>query len=199
MSVTGFTVATCLVIVAVAIWMIRQHSEASRNVPIVAGPIGVVVPAVCILVAVYIAVSPIVRRGLPTAADVLGYSAAATQTATALLPVTTPTPTPAPPTPAVVPTPEFTPYWVRNHRRTQMWSGRAGPPGITSFGVTSNQFCVFEVVRQQDNSRLYVFNPYDQNYFWIDANDVGPIPDPPERRPEPKPPGVNCADAIFEG
>lgn len=198
MSVTGITVALGLVIVAVTIWMIRQHGEASRNVPMVAGPVGVVVPAVCVLIALYIAAAPIVRRGLPTAADVLGYTAAATQTATALLPATTPTPTAAPPTPAAIPTPEFAPYWVRNHRRTQMWSGRAGPPGVVSFGVTSSQFCVFEVVRQQDNSRLYVMNPYDKNYFWIDANDVGPIPEPPEHRPGPKPPGLNCADALYD-
>jgi hypothetical protein len=98
----------------------------------------------------------------------------------------------------VVPTPEFTSYWVRNHRRTQMWSGRAGPPGVVSFGVTSAQFCIFEVVRPQDNSRLYVLNPYDQNYFWIDATDVGPVGEPPAKKPGPKPAGQNCADALYE-
>jgi hypothetical protein len=198
MSGLGITVALGLVIVAATIWMIRQHSEASRNVPFVAGPLGALVAVGCGIAALYLFLSPFASR-LPSASDVLGYTAAATQTATALLPVSTPTPTAAPPTPAVVATPEFTPYWVRNHRRTQMWSGRAGPPNIVSFGVTSNQFCVFEVVRQQDNARLYVLNPYDQNYFWIDANDVGPIPEPPEHKPGPKPPGLNCADALYEG
>jgi hypothetical protein len=198
MSGMGITLALGLVIVAVTIWMIRQHTEASRNVPIVAGPLGAFIAAASGLAALYLFLAPFASR-LPNASDVLGYTAAATQTATALLPTSTPMPTAAPPPPVVVATPDFTPYWVRNHRRTQMWSGRAGPPNVVSFGVTSGQFCVFEVVRQQDNARLYVMNPYDGNFFWIDANDVGPIPEPPERRPGSKPPGANCADALYEG
>jgi hypothetical protein len=179
--------------------MVRQHGEAARNVPIVAGPLGALIPIGCLVVAAYLLAHPIVSRGLPSVSDVLGYSAAATQTATALLPPSTPTPTAPPLSPLLVPTPEFTPYWVRNHRRTQMWSGRAGPPGVVSFGVTSAQFCIFEVVRQQDNARLYVLNPYDQNYFWIDATDVGPVGEPPEKKPGPRLAGQNCADALYEG
>src|SRR4051794_9679446 len=127
MPVTGAVVALALIIIAAAVWMVRQHSEAVRNVPIVAGALGALLPMVCVAVAAYLLASPIVAR-MPAVADVLGYSAAATQTAVALLPQTTPTPTPPPPTAVVVPTPEFTPYWVRNHRRAQIWSGRAGPP-----------------------------------------------------------------------
>jgi hypothetical protein len=70
---------------------------------------------------------------------------------------------------------------------------------VVSFGVTSAQFCIFEVVRQQDNARLYVLNPYDQNYFWIDATDVGPVDERPTKKPGPKPGGQNCADALYEG
>ena len=38
--------------------------------------------------------------------------------------------------------------------------------------MTSQQFCSFQVARPQDNSRLYVLNPYSKDYFWIDADAV---------------------------
>jgi hypothetical protein len=118
-----------------------------------------------------------------------------------------PTPTSAPaasPVPAAKASPEvskpaFTPIWVKNHRITEMWSGPAGEPNVVSFGTTSAQFCSFQLVRPPDNPRVYVLNPYSNNYFWIDADAVGPIPNPPERRPGPKPSDQNCTDAIYEG
>jgi hypothetical protein len=146
--------------------------------------------------AIYLFTAPIVKRGLPSASGVFGFSAAATQTAIALLPVPTATPTPPPPTP--VPTPEFTPYWVQNTRRTRMWSGPAGPPGVISFGMTSGQGCYFEVSGPLARSRLFVKNPYDMNYFWIDAEAVMPAPQPPEHEPGPKPKDQNCTDVIYD-
>jgi hypothetical protein len=199
MAVTGLTVALGLLVIAFAIWMLREQSEAARNVPIVAGPLGILVPLACVMIAIYILVTPFIRRGLPTNLDLFGNGPAATQTAIALLPTATPTPTPTPQPAGPVPTPDFEPFWVSNFRRTQMWSGRPGPPGVVSFGVTSDQFCVFQVVRQQNSSRLYVLNPYDDNYFWIDAEDVGPLDHDPEHRPGPKPTGQNCSDAVYDG
>ena len=46
--------------------------------------------------------------------------------------------------------------------------------------------------------RLYVLNPYAQDYLWIDAADVGPA-GPPEQRPDPRPTDVNCTQDIYAG
>ncbi len=115
----------------------------------------------------------------------------------------TPAPSPAalaqPATPSPAPTPSFTPFWVKNHRLTEMWSGPPGAPGVTSLGTTSAQFCSFQVVQPPNGPRLYVFNPYTANYLWIDADAVGPVSSPPERRPQARPPNQNCAEAIYDG
>lgn len=117
-----------------------------------------------------------------------------------------PTPTPEPPTPTPLPTPvptptavAFQPFWVKNHRLTEMWSGPTDQPGVISFGTTSQQFCSFQVVRPQEGSRLYVLNPYSHNYFWIDADAVGPVSEPPTRAAGPKPPDQNCAEQLYDG
>lgn len=125
-------------------------------------------------------------------------SVAAAPTAT---PTTAPVPTASAPAVAAAeptPTPAFTPFWVKNHRLAEMWSGQVDAPGVVSFGTTSQQFCSFRVMLPQQEQRLYVFNPYSQNYFWIDADEVGPV-GPPERLPGPPPPGQNCAAAVYEG
>lgn len=109
------------------------------------------------------------------------------------------TPTPAPPTALPTATPQpFVPYWVKNHRLTEMWSGPPDQAGVVSFGTTSSQFCSFQVVRPQDGPRLYVLNPYSKNYFWIDADAVGPVPNPPQRGTGPKPPDQNCAEQLYD-
>ncbi len=100
---------------------------------------------------------------------------------------------------AQAPTPIPTPpgaFWVKNHRPTEMWSGPAGQDGVVSFGTTSGQFCSFLVVRPQDNPRLYVLNPYSNNYLWIDADAVGPS-QAPEHAPSPRPADQNCTDALH--
>ena len=102
-------------------------------------------------------------------------------------------PRPAAPEPAA---PAFAPFWVKNHRTTEMWSGPAGSGGVVSFGATSGPFCSFLVVRPPDNGRLYVFNPFSENYFWIDAEAVGPV-GPPESTPERKPADQNCAGPVH--
>jgi hypothetical protein len=114
-------------------------------------------------------------------------------------------PTPAPvlqPSPTPFPTPTrvaFTPYWVKNHRPTEMWSGQAGQPGVISFGTTTGQFCSFQVMATQDGTRLHVLNPYSKDYFWIDADAVGPVSEPPTRVAGPKPPDQNCAEQLYDG
>ena len=62
MSGMGITLALGLVIVAVTIWMIRQHTEASRNVPIVAGPLGAFIAAASGLAALYLFLAPFASR-----------------------------------------------------------------------------------------------------------------------------------------
>jgi hypothetical protein len=93
----------------------------------------------------------------------------------------------------------FAPYWVKNHRSTEMWSGPAGQPGVVSFGTTSRQFCAFQVERPQEGGRLYVLNPFSQNYFWIDADAVGPVSEAPTRATGPKPADQNCGDQLYDG
>jgi hypothetical protein len=119
---------------------------------------------------------------------------------------TMPTPPAAAPTaapaaaapPAAQPTPAFSPFWVKNHQFTEMWSGPMNGSGIVSFGTTSQQFCSFQVVLPPDGPRLYVFNPVSQNYFWIDADTVGPV-GPPEQRAGQAPAGENCAEVVYSG
>ena len=106
-----------------------------------------------------------------------------------------PTPTPfATPSP-----PAFAPYWVKNHRPTEMWSGPFEQPGVVSFGTTSSQFCSFQVMEPQNGPRLHVFNPYSKNYFWIDADAVGPVSESPRRSSAPKPTDQNCAEQVYDG
>ena len=118
-------------------------------------------------------------------------------------PTAEPSPAAAKPTAAAAapatPTPSFAPFWVKNHRLTELWSGPPEAANVTSFGTTTAQFCSFQVVQPPNGPRLYVFNPYTANYLWIDADAVGPVANPPERRPQPRPAGQNCAEAIYDG
>jgi hypothetical protein len=112
----------------------------------------------------------------------------------------TPVPVAASPSPVLTVTPvAFTPYWVKNHRPTEMWSGQAGQAGVISFGTTSGQFCSFQVVEPQNGSRLHVLNPYSKDYLWIDADAVGPVAEPPQRVAGPKPADQNCTEVIYDG
>lgn len=75
----------------------------------------------------------------------------------------------------------FEPWWVQNHRETQLWSGP--DVGAASFGQVG-QWGYFQVVVPQQGSRLYVFNPVSRNYAYIDAGAVGPSgPSPLVPRP----------------
>jgi hypothetical protein len=95
--------------------------------------------------------------------------------------------------------PTFTPFWVKNFRPTEMWSGPPGQAGVISFGTTSSQFCSFQVMEPQTSARLHVLNPYSKDYFWIDADAVGPVQEAPQRNAGPKPPDQNCAEAVYDG
>src|SRR5262245_58998113 len=127
------------------------------------------------------------------------FAASATPRPTLVAPdQVTPTPRPAP-TPVPEAAPEsFEPVWVQYHRITELWSGASSGPDTVSFGATSGQFCSFLVVLHPEGDRLYVFNPYTQDYLWIDAADVGPV-GPPEQRPDPRPPDVNCTQDVYTG
>lgn len=118
------------------------------------------------------------------------------------LAVASPAPAPTIATPSSVRVPLEQPHWVKNFKITGMWSasgavGDDGKPAI-HFGDTSTQFCSFQVVLPAEQARLYVWNPYWEDYFWIDIADVGPINNEPEHLPGPKPPGQNCAGAIYD-
>jgi hypothetical protein len=134
-------------------------------------------------------------ESLPSVPNPFAASATPRPTIPAVAQVTS---TPLPPSsPAPSPVP-FEPFWVQNHRITELWSGPSSQPDTVSFGATSGQFCSFLVVLPPEGERLYVFNPYSQNYLWIDAADVGPA-GPPEQRPEPGPTDVNCARDVYSG
>jgi hypothetical protein len=113
-------------------------------------------------------------------------------------PPATPTMAPIPAPPTVQPAAAFVPFWVKNHQLTEMWSGPSATPGSVSFGTTSQQFCSFQVVLPPEGERLYVFNPYSQNYFWIDATAVGPV-GAPEQQSGARPPGQNCTEMLYTG
>ena len=127
------------------------------------------------------------------------FAASATPRPTSTAPAQmTPTPRPAPtPVPEMVPEP-FEPFWVQNHRITELWSGASSGPDTVSFGATSEQFCAFLVVLPPEGDRLYVLNPYSQDYLWIDAAAVGPA-GPPDERPDPRPTDANCTQDIHAG
>ena len=80
--------------------------------------------------------------------------------------------------------PEFEPWWVQNHRETELWSGVN--QGAVSFG-TVPQWTTFLVVEPQDGPRLYVFNPATEDYAYIDADAVGPASGAPRPTGEPAP------------
>lgn len=146
--------------------------------------------------ALLLAVLPIVFvasacDSLPSVPNPFAASATPRPTVASVTQVT-PTPVPeAPPEP-------FEPFWVENHRITEMWSGASSGPDTVSFGATSGQFCAFLVVLPPEGDRLHVFNPYSQDYLWIDAADVGQV-GASEQRPEPKPTDVNCTQDIYTG
>lgn len=123
-------------------------------------------------------------------------SAEATPAAPVAPPPAAPTVAPVPARPTAQPTSAFAPFWVKNHQLTEMWSGPSATPGNVSFGTTSQQFCSFQVVLPREGERLYVFNPYSQNYFWIDSTAVGPV-GPPEQRPGAWPPEQNCSEILY--
>ncbi len=109
------------------------------------------------------------------------------------IPTAVPTPTPPPPTATTPPE-----NWVKNHRVTEMWSGPGSDLKAISFGPTATQFCAFRVEGPPQGGRLYVYNPYNDGRFWIDADAVGPVVPPPHSA-SPKPANVNCAEIVYDG
>ncbi|HEV7215871.1 MAG TPA: hypothetical protein VGP33_12215 [Chloroflexota bacterium] len=71
----------------------------------------------------------------------------------------------------------FQPFWVENFVTTSIWSGLDA--AAINFG-NQPQFSSFLVVKAQNGSRLYVFNPRSGNFGYVDAAAVGPS-GPPAR------------------
>ncbi|MFN8524373.1 MAG: hypothetical protein U0821_14840 [Chloroflexota bacterium] len=92
----------------------------------------------------------------------------------------------------------FKPFWVKNHRITEMWSGSGEDKAAVSFGATSHQFCSFLVVRPENHGRLYVLNLATRNYHWIDSDAVGPAPSEPPTEKGPAPAGRNCGEVRYD-
>ena len=73
---------------------------------------------------------------------------------------------------------------MATHQSTDLWSDSdAG----RSFG-TVRPFTYFQLTGQSADGRLYVLNPYSKDYFWIDADAVGPVAEAPTKATGPKPP-----------
>jgi hypothetical protein len=53
------------------------------------------------------------------------------------------------------------------------------------YGVAGPQYTTFTVVAPQLGNRLFVYNPVTENYGWIDARSVGPVPAPSPSVPSP--------------
>ena len=150
-----------------------------------------------------------VRRGVLAVAVVLGLVLGGCESVPGLPPNPFRTPptfvADLPPTPTrvvVVPTETpvpFQPYWVKNHRQTEMWSGQVGQPGVVSFGKTSDQFCLFQVLLPQEGARVFVLNPFGRGEFWIEADAIGPVAEEPRHTSGPKPEDQNCAGVLFDG
>src|SRR4051794_38780951 len=79
------------------------------------------------------------------------------------------------------------PAWVATVQPTDLWSD---PGGGGSFGQVP-QGSYFQLTGQDATGRLYVLNPRTQNYAWVDAAAVGPVPAPTDdsylRDPAPAP------------
>ncbi|HZU06859.1 MAG TPA: L,D-transpeptidase [Chloroflexota bacterium] len=102
----------------------------------------------------------------PGAADETGHGAPSEEPA-----LTSPAPPDAVPTDAETEEPR----WVATHRPTELWSDSDG--GV-SFGPI-RQWSYLQLTGQAADGRLYVFNPRTNNYAWVDADAVGPVPPPP--------------------
>lgn len=162
-----------------------------------------IVGGIIILLFVFVpALSSLFTGGGPATAAAPAPARQATSAPTSPPATQRPTVAPTvPPTPVRTALPQT--YWVKNHKTTGMWSasgnpGDDGKPAV-KFGDTSSQFCSFLVMLPQERSRLYVFNPYTNDYFWIDADAIGPTGQSPERRREAKLGGQNCAEAVYDG
>lgn len=70
----------------------------------------------------------------------------------------------------------FAPYWVQNHRLTQLWSGPN--QDAASFG-TVPAWSYFQVMEPQRGTRLHVLDARTGNFAYLDAADVGPSGPPP--------------------
>lgn len=92
-------------------------------------------------------------------------------------------PVPTPPAPQPTPRPPaapFTPFWVQNHRATQLWSGLDRE--AVTFGVAP-PWSYFQVVEPQSDGRLRVLDARTGNFAFVEAVDVGPSGPPPEAEP----------------
>lgn len=92
----------------------------------------------------------------------------------------------------------FVPFWVKNHMTADMWSSPAGQSDGKSLGITSAQFCTFRAMRPPNGDRVFVFNPFTGDYFWVDASAIGPVPEPQHRPVSAKPSTGNCSEILYD-
>ena len=86
----------------------------------------------------------------------------------------------------------FAPYWVQNHRPTELWSGPDDK--ASSFGPVA-PFSYFKVLAPQRGPRLYVQNPLNGGTAWIPATAIGPSGEPPASYFAPPPAPAPAASA----
>ncbi|HLH23860.1 MAG TPA: L,D-transpeptidase family protein [Chloroflexota bacterium] len=89
--------------------------------------------------------------------------------------------------PPAAPAADDSPGWVATVRAAELWSDSDGG---TSFGQVP-QWSYFQLTGRDANGRIYVLNPRTENYAWIEADAVGPVPAPTDdsylRDPDPAP------------
>lgn len=74
--------------------------------------------------------------------------------------------------------------WVQTHVPTELWSSQG--PQATSFGKL-RPFSYLRLHSEQLGDRFYVYNPWTQNFAYVDALAVGPsAPPPPEYLMRPR-------------
>src|SRR5581483_171810 len=106
---------------------------------------------------------------------------------------------PAAAAPAAPAADDDSPRWVANFRATELWSDSDGG---TSFGQVP-EWSYFQLSGRSANGRVYVLNPRTENYAWIDADALGPVPAPTDdsylRAPSPAPEAAAASEAPGDG
>lgn len=104
-----------------------------------------------------------------------------------------------PPQPGFVTAPRGGGLWLQNHRATQLHLNRDG----TDSAGEAPQFSTYAQILKQDGPRILAFyygnGTLPAGEYWLDADDLGPIPQPSEIPPfEPRNGGVDGLRPILD-